>query len=261
MMKHQQILEKLHAKMAEAIEDDIRRIVFTLMCSRKLTTQGVLNKLMPRWNCALDAEQSEVSENYKEMLILSLAVLLHKYGLLNQDITQKALSAIDRLNDKVALSDAFFHQTDKIKELINSKPIPITKKPWPPKNNITFYRAKDVISIQLGQKYCAAYIHDNQHNQTPIIEFYDAVFDSRPKWEDIKGKKAKGNSKMNICKYSIAGMKDLPDYANQIHLVEANISQTPDNSHLTQDVGLWTVSDIMDIQESIRGIFGNNKKD
>lgn len=91
-MKHQQILDKVHNRMAEAMEDDIRRIVFTLMCSNSLSTEKVLNKLMPRWNCALKADKSEVNDNYKEMVILSLAVLLHKYGLADKDITGKAFN-------------------------------------------------------------------------------------------------------------------------------------------------------------------------
>lgn len=165
------------------------------------------------------------------------------------------------MNGKVVLSDAFYHQTDKIKEFITSEPTPLTKKPWPPKNNITFYRARDVVSIQLDKKYYAAYIHENRHNEAPIIEFYDAVFDSLPVWEDIKGKKAKGNSNNHICKYSVAGMKDLLDYANQVHLIEANVKEVPDSSHLTQSVGLWTISDIIDVQRYIRGLFEVNKKD
>ena len=147
-----------------------------------------------------------------------------------------------------------------MKQLIESAPIPLTKRPAHPKYKITFYRAQDVISFKLNGKYYAGYVHDNRQNEAPIVEFYDYVSDHKPTMKDLGGVKAKGmgrqDGSIERMKYSIAGMKDLPDYANQIHLIQTSVATPPDNSHLEKGIGDWKhsclISDIIEIQRYLK---------
>lgn len=257
-MTHQQIIDKLHKRMAESIDYDLHRIIPSLMNGNKTpNAQLVLDQLMPRWNCALLAPAEEVTDNYKSMLILTIALLLHKYGMSDPDLTERAIKAIDHLNDKVVTSDAFFRQTDQIKEFIKSMPKPLTRRPGY-LSCITFYRAQDVISFQMEGKFVAAYVHENRHNEAPVVEFYDAVFDSRPTMEQLAGVKAMGDTyadgSAKTNKYAIFGLKDLPDYANQVHLIKASVEEAPDNSHLGESIGLWVGSDIVSIQRNLKAM-------
>lgn len=263
-MTHQQILDKLHKRMAESMDSDLRRIIWNQMTytSRAANIEKVLEPLLLRWDCALQGTKEEVTDNYKEMVKLTLAVLLHKYGMMNEQITKDALKAIDYLNEKVVTSDAFFHQTNKMKEFLQVEPVPLTKRPSLPKYNITFYRAHDIISFSQNGKYIAAYVHDNRQNECPIIEFYDFVSDKKPVMQDLAEAKAKGRGSQSgdveKCKYMVFGLKDLPDYANQIHLIQSAIDTPPDNSHLKPGDGVWEHSaigsDIIEIQKVIKGI-------
>ena len=108
-MTHQQILDKLHKRMAESMDSDLRNIIWhQFTYHKKVDKDAVLSKLMPRWICALEGSEDEVTDNYKEMVRLTLAVLLHKYGITEKQITEDALKAVNYLNDKVVTSDAFF---------------------------------------------------------------------------------------------------------------------------------------------------------
>ncbi|WP_163308013.1 hypothetical protein [Dysgonomonas sp. 521] len=262
-MTHQQILDKLHRRMAESMDSDLRRIIWSQMTYHNVADKKkVLELLMIRWNCALKGTKEEVTDNYKDMVILTLAVLLHRYGMVDEQITKDALAAIDSLNEKVVTSDAFFHQTAKMKEFLQNEPASLTKRPVRPKADVTFYRAQDVISFKQDGKYCAAYVHNNHQNEYPVIEFYDFVSDKKPDMQDLAGAKAKGitraNGNMEKCKYMVFGLKDLPDYANQVHLIQAAVASPPDNEHLKQGDGVWEHSaigsDIIEIQKVIKGI-------
>jgi hypothetical protein len=261
-MKHQQILDKLAAKsMVEAIELDLGLII------REQWNQGInvdklLDTLLQRWNCALLAPETEVSSLYKDKVVLAICVLLHKYGIQKDEITDKAIQAIDSLNKAVALSDAFYHQSSKIKEYLKTSSLPLKKRPSF-KDAITFYRAQDVISICLDNKYYVAYVHDTNGNKSPIIEFYDMVFDQRP--TDIKqlmNINARGtlynDGSRRISKYSIYGLKDLPDWANQVHLIKASIETPPSTLDLKESVALYAVSRIIDLPSIIKGLFVNS---
>lgn len=250
--------------MGEAMDSDMRRILWNQMTTshNKVDKIKLLEQLMPRWNCVLQGTIEEVNDNYKNMVILTLAVLLHKYGISDSQITKEALEAIDKLNEKVVTSDAFYHQTAKMKEFIQAPPLPLTKRPSRPKADVTFYRAQDVISFKMDGRYCVAYVHDNHQNEYPIIEFYDFVSDSKPEIKDIQRARAKGvlrqNGDIERCKYMVFGLKDLPDYANQVHLIQASVTTPPDNSHLEDGIGNWKYAaicyDIIEIQRVIKGI-------
>lgn len=183
-MTHQQILDKLAAKhLVKSIDEDLSSLVFYAMCYNKDSIEKQLAYFLPnlllRWNCVLKAGK-EVSDNYKEITILEIAVLLHKYGYADNSITKQAIEAIDHLNKKVVLSDDFFRKSDEIKNILLSLPISLKRKPAIAES-ITFYRKKDVISIQLDGKYYAAYIHElTGINESPKIEFYNGMFDNIP---------------------------------------------------------------------------------
>lgn len=54
-----------------------------------------------------------------------------------------------------------------------------------------------------------------------------------------------------VSRYCVAGMKFLPDLANQIKLVSACVDNPPSNGHLKKSAGLYTVSDVFQIQDDI----------
>jgi len=213
--------DKLAAKhLVQAIDEDLARLVWysmTVDTNKSINTQtkDILDKFFLRWNCILGVDSEEVSDIYKQKTISALAILLHKYGLVDKTITIQALSAIDSLNDAVALIDDFFRKSKEIKQVISSNPTRLARRPTMP-NNITFYREKDVISIQLDKKFYIAYIHGHMMiNESPIIEFYDTIFDKIPTVKELKKLRAKGemyNDRVaRIAKYSVSGLKFLPD--------------------------------------------------
>ena len=267
-MKHPQILNKLAARhLVQAIDDDLARLTRRAMAYKKHQSIAdelnyILPQLLLRWNCVLNATD-EVPDSYKQKTEVALATLLHKYGFADTDITDKAIQAIDALNNAVVLSDSFYHQSGKIKNFLQSVPVPLSRKPSLP-GNTTFYRAKDVVSIQLDGRFYAAYIHKLANpNESPVIEFYEGVFDSPPTLDALKNTKATGqvynDGIERISKFSVAGMKFMPDLANQIQLISACVNEPPSNKHLADSVGLYTMRDLFEIQEVIVKMFHSGK--
>lgn len=266
-MTHQQILDKLAARhLVQSIDEDLARLATITMSYAKHDkaiaadpVAFILPKLLLRWDCVLQAATSDVSDNYKQKTILAIAISLHKYGLADKAITAAAIKSIDDLNASVALSDDFFRKSDEIKAFISNPPTELKRKPGLP-DSITFYRPKDVISIQLGNQYFGAYIHAHSSpNESPVIEFYDGIFGKEPSLQDLEKAGAKGRTYNDgvarIAKFSVAGMKFLPDLANQIKLVSACVATLPSNKHLEKPAGLYTVSDIFEIQDDIKALF------
>lgn len=266
-MKHQQALDKLAARFViKSIDEDITRLMIKGMSFLKNKSITNLNSyiiplLLNRWNCVLLANNG-LEKNYKETVTVALALLLHKYGLSDTEITEKAIKSIDVLNKNVALSDDFFRKSKDIKSLVSSIPKPLTKKPNRIES-ITFYRAKDIISIQYKEKYYCAYILQiTGVNESPILEFYDIIFDKKPQLKDLKNiKKARGkklnDGKIYISRHAIYGMKNLPDLANQVHLIGSciDIKNAPNNSHLETPTGIYTVSNLFSLQKTIHSLF------
>ncbi|NML23529.1 hypothetical protein HHL16_21805 [Pseudoflavitalea sp. G-6-1-2] len=261
-MTHQQIIDKLAARhLVQSIDEDLARLVYTAMCFHKDDSKQasyILTKLLLRWNCVLKAGDT-VSVHYKKKTVLALAVLLHKYGFTDNNITAESLQAIDDLNADVVLDDDFFRKSEEIKKFLTAEPVKLKRKPTVPEN-ITFYRPKDVISIQLDNRYYAAYIHRlSAPNESTVIEFYDGIFDHVPTLAELERLQAKGQ-KFNdglerVANFSICGLKFLPDLANQVQLISACIETKPSNSHLSESIGLYTVKDIFMIQDDITAMF------
>lgn len=266
-MTHQQLLNKLAAKsLVQAIDEDLSRLIIRQRNLakhdekiRNTMRSTVLSTMLARWNCALLADKTEVTDSYKQTTVLTLTILFHKYGFAYPEITQKAIKAIDQLNKAVALSDDFFRKSSEIKDFISTEPTPLQRNPKSP-DHLTFYRPQDVISIQLDNQYFCAYIHSNtRFNESPIIEFYDKIFDIAPHIADLKSVRAKGqvynDGIERISKYSVSGIKFSPDPAHQIQLMGSAIETPPSNTHIMISDWQFTVSDIFTLQNDIRRTF------
>lgn len=268
-VNHTQALNKLAADtLVQTLDEDLARLMTTLMAYAKHDAALAANPgaralplVLRRWNCILEANDDTVSALYRQKTVVALAILLHKYGIAAASITAQADAAIDALNDAVALSDDFHRKTADIKEaFLQTRPTPLKRAPGLP-DSLTFYRAGDVVSYQLDGRYYAAYVHHCAGiNTSPVIEFYDAVFDRVPSIDQLQDKPAKGrrynDGSERIERMAVAGMKFMPDPAGQIVLVKACVETPPDNSHLKKSVGLHVVSNILDMQERVDGLFG-----
>ena len=266
-MKHNQVLEKLAARhLVDSIEEDVARLVRGAMSPQQgasfdqaTIALQVIPKLLLRWNCVLNADTDVVGPIYKHKTFVALAVLLHKYGLTDKNIIINSLTSIDELNNAVAMSDDFFRKTDQIKSLIVSAPAPLKRCPSV-RESLTFHRAGDVVAIQVDKQFYAAYVHEilNFH-ESPLIELYDVVFAHRPTLAEVQGKRAKGryynDESERIEKYSVAGMRNVPDLAKQVHLIGSGVNEKPSTNHLQKPVGLYCVSDLFALLTSIPTMF------
>lgn len=262
-MKHQQILDKLAARfLVKCMDENFTYAVSWEMLGKGFTPETEKNaweKIQNRWNCVLQDTTGSISDDYKQITLVAMAVLGHKYGLSIEHIKKEAFLAMDKLNENVVLSDDFERKTPEIKQFLETAPIPPKKRPAMPEN-ITFFRPEDVISIQHKGKFYAAYIHSDMGvNEAPIIEFYDAVFEEIPTFEMLKNIPAKGrkfnNGSLLVEKYAVTQLKYLPDPANQIKLIASAIKTPPKNDHLGKAVGEYLLSDLFDIQGYIELMF------
>lgn len=264
-MKHSQILDKLAAKyLVETMDDDLSRLVWWAMTgSSNKTPQEQLKTILPefllRWDCTLKPSAEKGKKHYRNKALVAMATLLHKYGFSKPSITSQAIDAIDALNKAVVLSDDFERKSVYIKELLQSPPVPLKRRPALPES-ITFYRPKDIIAIELENIFYIAYIHtDTGINQSPVVEFYEQTFDKVPTLEELKNTRAIGekysDGTTKISKFSISGLKYLPDPAGQVTLIASAIDTPPYNSHLKSPIGLYTTSTIFQIQPIIKRMF------
>ncbi|MCC6287799.1 MAG: hypothetical protein IT249_07930 [Chitinophagaceae bacterium] len=267
-MTHQQILDKLAAKhLVQSIDEDLARLTFEAMCFDKnnyIDNQFnyIFPKLMLRWNCILNASKENVTEIYRQKTEIALCVQLHKYGFADKSLVAQSLKAIDDLNKAVVLSDDFFRKSDEIKSMISSMPIQLKRKPTIPES-ITFYRPQDVVSFQLDNKFYAAYIHElTGVNESPILEFYNGIFDKVPTMKELDKLTAIGqvynDGIERVSHYSVSGMKFLPDLANQVQLISTCVEKQPSNGHLKKPDWTSTSSDLFKIQETIKQIFNHS---
>jgi hypothetical protein len=183
-------------------------------------------------------------------------VALHKFGIKESSITNKAIEAIDELNRAVSLSDDFYRRSKAIKTFITTTPTPLTRIPMARKNS-TFWRAGDIASIQIANRYFAVYIHEiHGTNEAPLVEAYDFVSDEMPAQQDILATKARGGTYDDgvnrVERFCVFGMKNVPDPANQFHLIASGIPKGPDTSHLQASVGLYAVSDIFRFLQNLQ---------
>lgn len=268
-INHAQALKKLAADtLVQTLDEDLARLMTSIMAYAKHDAElaanpgaSALPQVMHRWNCILEADDETVAALYRHKTVVALAILLHKYGIADAGINARADAAIDALNDAVALSDDFHRKTADIKQaFLQTSPVALKRAPGLP-DSLTFYRAGDVVSYQLNGRYYAAYVHKCAGiNTSPVIEFYDAVFDHVPSIDALHDKPAKGrrynDGDRRIERMSVTGMKFMPDPAGQVVLVKACVETPPDNSHLQKSTGLYVVSDIFDMQERVNGLFG-----
>jgi hypothetical protein len=263
-MKHAQILEKISSRsLTQSMEEDIAKLSFFAMCAHKnegatLEVHKVLPRLLVRWNCVLKAEE-DVSDTYKQKTWLAMATLLHKYGFSESSITKRAIKSIDELNKQVALSDSFERQSQEIKKFLLEEPKALKRYPAM-KSSVTFYRAKEAISIQLDKKFYAAFIHEiTGTNESAKIEIYDAVFDKIPTLDQLKGLKARGqkynDGLIRASCFTLHGMKFLPDPANQIKIIGSSLTEKPSKDHLKPAISAYAMSDLFRIQEIIGRMF------
>lgn len=268
-INHAQALKKLAADtLVQTLDEDLARLMTRLMAYARHDEALAANlgaralpQVLRRWNCVLQANDDAVSALYRHKTAVALAILLHKYGIADATLSAHADAAIDALNDAVALSDDFHRKTPDIKQaFLHTPPTPLKRAPGQP-DSLTFYRAGDVVSYQLDGRYHAAYVlRCASTNSSPIIEFYDAVFDQVPSMDELNGIPARGrrynDGTVRIERLSVSGMKFMPDPAGQFVLVKACVETPPDNSHLQKSVGLYGVSDVFEMQEQVAGMFG-----
>ena len=101
-MKHAQILEQLAARgLPEAIDDDIATLMRDALINLKHEPAGpslaerVLPPVLARWGNALANDDSLTTPLYRDKGAVALATCLHKVGLVDADLTQRAITAID----------------------------------------------------------------------------------------------------------------------------------------------------------------------
>ena len=264
-MNHQQILNKLAAgDLVESISDDVARLTSRAMTVPKGTpvdyeqvSSSIISHLLLRWNCVLLAQEDTVSLNYKWTTSVALAVVLHKYGFQDQTLTTNALIAIDELNRAVVLSDDFYRKSEEIKLFISDKPTPLLRRPSV-KKNITFYRPGDVVSIQIKDHFYAAYVYELEGgHRAPIIELYDFFACKKPTIEDVLRSKAiKGIYKESgtAKRYAVYGMKNVPDLANQLHLIANGVPAGPSDKPLGSSMSFY-VSNLFRLVDDIQEMF------
>jgi hypothetical protein len=263
-MKHLQILNKLSRGLVDSISHDVARLTAWEMLGPEKPhadiAASVLSQILLRWNCVLDAPVDEATPGYKDQACLALALVLHKHGFRDAALARKAMDAVDSLNRAVALSDSFHRAGPEIKQLLASTPVPLARRPARQKNT-TFWRAGEAASLQIGKRFYAVYIHKvTGANEAPVVELYDFVSTRRPVARDIAGLRSRGGRYKDgvdrIQRFCVYGMRDVPDLANQFHLITGSAAP-PAKEHLAEPVGLYAVSDVFRLLEDIQDSFSH----
>lgn len=265
---HAQALKKLAAaQLVSTLDNDIARLTAHgwLLAKHNSAIAAdissyVIPPLLRRWNSVLNTDQSSVPIEYRHKVIVALVILLHKYGMTNTALVKQAEIAIDALNSTVVLSDDFFRRTEAFKQTFLQTPPASLKRRPAVRNEITVYRSRDVIAVELEHQFHVAYVHDIAGAGTsPVIEFYDAVFNHIPQLTALDNIPARGavydDGVQRVERFAVAGMNYQLDPAGQIILLASNVATPPSSSHLTTGVGLYTVTDIFDLQHSIQQLF------
>lgn len=262
-MNHKQILDTLAAaNLVKALEFDIAFATSQNMLGpkwdkpdpakvAKVVTAGIRR----RWRCALDAPATEVSPNYKAKVWLAMAVLFHKYGFSDAQVSSEARKAIDFLNDTVALSDHFFRKAEEIKNLLSIPPTPLSKRPSHAEH-LTFWRAGDVVAYVLDDWTYALYVHEVPlGNEVPLIEFYDQRSRALPQLDALRGAKALGillnDNRRYINILSLYGMRHQPDFAHQFQLLGNVPDMAPDQSQLNRPDWEYGLSNVFQLQKEL----------
>ncbi|WP_417761555.1 hypothetical protein [Shewanella sp.] len=201
----------------------------------------IIDPLKNRWQMALTdpsaSQQPPQYYSYKNRLLM--AILLHKYGLADTQLTAQALKDIDLLNQHVVLSDHFFRQSDALKTLLTSDTSLITRKPNRT-DNTTFFRQGDVISIRLGDYYYCAYVFDIYgYNEMPALQLFAKRFVQQPQLAELEGVAAvteNRGGKAEVAQWYVGGLSWFPDPAGQVTLLQAQSTIKPILSTATSGI-------------------------
>ncbi|MFC4080086.1 hypothetical protein [Amycolatopsis samaneae] len=256
-MKHQQVLDKLAARgHVQALDEELARWVHRQMCrpadAYEDLAREVITPVRARWRCVLEAD--DVPSLTKNVVRVALATVLHKYGFQDAAVTAEAVEAVDELNREVVLSDAFERQSADIKAFLRSTPEPLTHKPRRPRS-LTFLRPGDVLSIELGGRFHAAYVWKvTGVNEIPVIEFYTGTFAGPPVLTDLVGREAARPG--GRARFGVEGLTYLPDPAHQVRAVAAAHPEGPRGGEPGPGQGLYAGTDVMTLQRDIVDLFG-----
>ncbi|NEA98874.1 hypothetical protein [Streptomyces sp. SID13726] len=259
-MRHQQILDKLAAReIVQAMNEDVARWTGAQMSYRGRShtevERAVIPPVLARWRCLFDAVDATAAA--KDIGWVALATLLHKYGFQDSAVTTRALTSVDELNRHVVLSDAFERQSPAIKALLQSAPTPLTRRPRNP-GTVTFLRPGDVVSIQLADRFHAAFVHElHGANEFPVIEFYAGSFAQPPTMALLADRPAAQASAR--ARFGVVGLTFLPDPAHQVVALAAQHSEAPHGGDPQAGGGLWSLTDIIDLPGATAGLFGDRE--
>jgi hypothetical protein len=201
----------------------------------------------------LDADAVPAGQRNKGWV--ALATVLHKHGVADQHVTAPALVAIDDLNREMTLSEAFQRQSDAIKELLRSAPVPLKRRPARP-NPVTSFRPGDAVAIELDQRFHAAYVLSragDAGDTRPVVEFYRGRFDRPPTAEDLKGRAMA--REYGRGRFGVFGLTYVPDPANQVVLIASAAVDPPQGAPPIPGRGEWTSTDLLQLQDHIRRLF------
>jgi hypothetical protein len=122
---------------------------------------------------------------------------------------------------------------------------------------MTFLRVGDIVSIQLGGHFHAAYVlqlHRDRGGTFPVIEFYAGRFDRIPAAEQLTGRgMARGYGRE---RFGVMGLTYLPDPANQVVAIAADRPKPPQGAPPRPHQGQWIVTDLLRLQDYIRELYG-----
>ncbi|WP_369938937.1 hypothetical protein [Xanthomonas medicagonis] len=253
-IKHQDVLRLLAADgLVEAIDHDVRYCALMARLPPEAASlqpaqigADVIDAVLLRWNCALQADPSDVPPLYVHKAALALAVCLHRQGFGDTQPTAAAVAAVEALNAAVALSDAFYRRSPEIIALLHSPAVMPARRPSTPKQQAA-WRAGDVVAMQVAGRYHAFYVLQVSHG-APIVEFYDIEQDSPFTWEQLRDVAARGqrlsDGRHFVRRYEMFAMSQQPDPAHQFRLLASGIAPGPDNRHLIPTESLCTATDI-----------------
>lgn len=243
-MKHQQILDKLAlGAIPSLVQDETHMLARQSFYEAKhdghrgARYAEVVPPLLRRWGPLMTrhGDQSELMTGHR--VAIALATCLHKVGLIEPSLTERALRGIDELNDAVWLSDEFARQSPAYADLLRSTPPALSKAPAV-REPLTFTRPGDLLAINTTRGYVLAHVHgDTGTNEAPILELYRQIYPVLPAADQVVGTQAAGeqlgNGPVTNSHIAVVGLRHIPDPADQILLLASGQNRTPDTSHLT----------------------------
>lgn len=153
---------------------------------------------------------------------------------------------------------AFEKQSPAIKALLQSAPTPLTRRPRIPRT-VTFLRPGDVVTIQLGDRFHAAFVHElHDANEFPEIEFYAGSFAQPPTIAQLADRTAARRG--GQARFRVVGLTFLPDPAHQVVALAAQHSKAPHGGNPQAGDGLWTLTDIIDLPQATAALFDDDRK-